>query len=62
MKRMGSEEARRTFRDLLDDAHDGEFTEISRHAKPVAVVVPPEWFERAIAALAGSDGRSDRSS
>ena len=40
MKQVGSDEARRTFRDLLDDANRGEATEISRNGKPVAVLMP----------------------
>jgi len=48
MKQIGSEEARRTFRDLLDDAQRGEAVEILRHDKPVAVLVPVEWWEAAV--------------
>jgi prevent-host-death family protein len=40
MKQLGSDEARRTFRDLLDDAQQGESTEISRNGKPVAILIP----------------------
>ena len=52
MKQLGSEEARRRFRDLLDDAQRGEPTEISRNGKAVAVLVPAEWYEHQRAALA----------
>ena len=44
MKQIGSEDARRKFRDLLDDAQRGERTEISRNGKPIAVVVPADWY------------------
>ena len=40
MKKLGSDEARRTFRDLLDAAVRGEYTEISRNGKPIAVLTP----------------------
>lgn len=61
MKQLGSEEARRRFRDLLDDAQRGESAEISRNGKPIAVLVPAEWYEHQRAALAafaeaGMDG------
>jgi prevent-host-death family protein len=58
MKQVGSEEARRIFRDLLDDALQGESAEISRNGKVVAVLVPAGWYEQTRAALrafAGSD-------
>jgi prevent-host-death family protein len=42
MKQLGSDEARRKFRDLLDDAQRGESTEISRNGKPIAVLVPAD--------------------
>jgi len=48
MKQLGSEEARRTFRDLLDEAQRGERTEISRNGKPVAVMVPADWYATVI--------------
>lgn len=61
MKRIGSEDARRKFRDLLDDAQVGESAEISRNGKPVAALVPIKWYEHQRAALAayaneGMDG------
>ena len=45
MKQVGSDEARRFFRDLLDEAVRGESVEISRNGKPVAVLVPAGQFE-----------------
>jgi prevent-host-death family protein len=47
MKRIGSEDARRKFRDLLDDAQAGESAEITRNGKPVAVLVPIGWYRNA---------------
>ncbi len=48
MKQVGSEEARRAFRDLLDEAMRGESTEIQRSGKPVAVLVPADWYRNAL--------------
>lgn len=48
MKQLGSQEARRAFRDLLDDAQQGESAEITRNGKPVAVLVPVEWRDAVI--------------
>lgn len=52
MKQIGSEEARRTFRDLLDDAQRGEVIEVTRNAKPIAVLVPADWYHAAVKQLA----------
>lgn len=54
MKHLGSDEARRTFRNLLDDAYRGESTEISRNGKPVAILVPSDWHKAALSALRDS--------
>jgi prevent-host-death family protein len=51
MKQVGSQAARRDFRDLLDDAQLGESAEISRNGKPVAVLVPAGWYEHTRATL-----------
>lgn len=53
MKQVGSEEARRAFRDLLDDAQRGEATEVTRNAKPIAVLVPVNWYRTAAAIRKG---------
>jgi len=51
--RLGVQKAREGFRDVVDNALiKGDITVIERHGKPVAAVVPYEWFERAEAALA----------
>jgi prevent-host-death family protein len=52
MKQLGSEEARRAFRDLLDEAVRGESVEISRNGKAVAVLVPADQYERTAEHLA----------
>lgn len=46
-----SAEARRRIRDLLDDAQQGVHTEVRRYDKPVAVIVPADWYEKAREAL-----------
>lgn len=46
---MSSDEARRRWRDLLDEAQKGETAEISRNGKPIAALVPIEWFRNATA-------------
>ena len=41
-----SNEARDSFRDLLDEiARDGAHIYVLRYDKPAAVLVPVEWFE-----------------
>lgn len=50
-KQVRSDEARRNFRDLLDEVeHRGMHITIARYDKPAAVVVPVEWYEEADAA------------
>lgn len=39
-KMVGSEEARRRLPELLDKAHEGEITIITRRGKPCAAIVP----------------------
>lgn len=58
MKQIGSDDARRDFRALLNDVeHQGEHVTIMRYQTPAAVVVPVEWYEKARAAVEGaSDG------
>ena len=51
MKQIGSDEARRRFRDLLDDAQRGEPAEIARNGKPIAVLVPADWYHAAVEQL-----------
>ena len=48
MRDIKSDEARRTFRDLLDEVErDPEAAvRISRYDRPVAVVVSAVWYER----------------
>lgn len=50
---LPAEQARKEFADLLDGSqHKGEFTEITRRNKRSGVLVPPDWFDAAIEALA----------
>jgi PHD/YefM family antitoxin component YafN of YafNO toxin-antitoxin module len=52
MREIHSDEARRRFRPLLDDVeHHGERVKILRYDRPAAIMVPPDWYERAEAAL-----------
>ena len=44
MQEMSSDEARRNFRHVLNDAANGKPTTINRYSEPVAVVVPVEWY------------------
>lgn len=47
------EEARKKFADLLDDSQfRSAHTEITRRGKTAGYVVPPEWYARAVEALA----------
>ncbi|MFS4103792.1 type II toxin-antitoxin system Phd/YefM family antitoxin [Streptomyces sp. PD-S100-1] len=47
------EQARKEFADLLDGTqHKGEFVQITRRNKPAGVIVPPDWFDTAVTALA----------
>ncbi|MET9119973.1 type II toxin-antitoxin system Phd/YefM family antitoxin [Streptomyces sp. NPDC004528] len=49
---VGVQIARDNLRDHIDAAvESGQITRITRHGKPVAALVPNEWFERAQAAL-----------
>lgn len=48
------EEARKRFADLLDDSQfRSTHTAITRRGKTAGIVVPPEWYARAIEALEG---------
>ena len=44
-KRKGAEEARKQFPTLLDDAEKGRSTIITRHGRPIAVLVPIDEYE-----------------
>lgn len=47
------EEARKKFADLLDDSQfRSTHTAITRRGKTAGIVVPPEWYARALEALA----------
>lgn len=52
MKRVRSDEARRTFRTLLNEVeHQGAHVQVLRYDTPAAVLVPVPWYEAAQAAL-----------
>lgn len=44
------EQARKEFADLLDGSqHKGEHTEITRRGKRSGILVPPDWYDTAVA-------------
>lgn len=48
MRQVKSDDARRTFRELLNAVrYHGEHVEILRYKTPEAVIVPKDWYERA---------------
>lgn len=47
------EQARKEFADLLDGSqHKGEHAEITRRGKRSGILVPPDWYDAAVAAIA----------
>lgn len=47
------EEVRKKIADVLDGTqHYGQHVEITRRGKRAGIVVPPEWYDRAVEALA----------
>jgi prevent-host-death family protein len=49
---LGVQETRDNLRTRVDvTIEDGTHTVVTRHGKPVAVLVPMEWYRRASAAL-----------
>jgi prevent-host-death family protein len=55
MRRVKSEEARRNFRSLLDEAERGEPIEVQRYDRPVAVLVPADWYRLVLDYIALTD-------
>lgn len=63
MKPVRSDDARRRFRELLDDVeHKGEHVTIMRYQHPAVVIVPITWYEQIIEELADAHegGRKER--
>lgn len=56
MESMQSHDARTRWSDLLRAVDKGEHVEIRRYLTPLAVMVPKDWHDRALAALDGEDG------
>lgn len=55
-KQILSEEARRNFGALLGEVqYQGVHITVMRYKTPAAVIVPPDWYGRALQALAASD-------
>jgi prevent-host-death family protein len=48
---MGIQELRVRLRERVNAAEQGEHTVFARHAKPVAVLVPIDWYRDAAKAL-----------
>lgn len=46
-----ADEARRRLRELLNEVGKGGVVEIRRYDTPEAILVSPDWYERALAAL-----------
>lgn len=58
MKQVGSDDARRDFRALLNDVeHQGEHITVMRYKTPAAVIVPVWWYDLAEDLM---DNRGDR--
>jgi antitoxin (DNA-binding transcriptional repressor) of toxin-antitoxin stability system len=51
MRSYQSHDARLKMREILGAVERGETVEIRRYDTPTAIVVSPEWFKRAQAAL-----------
>lgn len=53
---VSSDEARTKFRDLMDEVirHESHIY-VMRYGKPVAVIVPVEWYEQVRAQTAASE-------
>jgi prevent-host-death family protein len=53
MKEYRSDEARRAFREILNEVeHQGEHVTVLRYQTPAAVVVPVEWYDAVTALVA----------
>lgn len=52
---MPSTAIRRRLADILIRVHAGEHIPITHYDRPAAVMVPPEWYQAAVAALAAAD-------
>lgn len=55
MDSRSTQDARRDFAALIEDVLRGEHVELTRYGRPVAVIVPDEWYRRAKAAIKESD-------
>lgn len=51
MDSRSTQDARRDFAALIEDVLRGEHVELTRYSRPVAVIVPQNWYEQAKAAL-----------
>lgn len=51
LTKVKSDDARRRMRALLNQVERGGFVEICRYQDPAAVMVPVEWYHRAVEAM-----------
>ena len=58
MQEINSEEARRKLSPLMDQVSHGAQVTVTRFGRPLVVIVSPEWFKKAEAALAAKPGPS----
>lgn len=58
METRSTQEARREFAALLEDVLRGQHVKITRHSRPLAVVVPLDWYKKAEAALESGEQQS----
>ena len=55
---VSSDEARRTWRDILNAVeHNGEHVTVLRYGKAAAVMVPAGWYEQAQLAITEGTGQ-----
>ena len=58
MRQSSSDDVRRNWRQMLTDIEEhGEHVGVVRYKHLAAVVVPADWYEQAVSALAASDAR-----
>lgn len=50
-----SGEFRRNMTDYMLRANRGDTIEVTFYGRPYAVLVPPDWYERAVRALAAAE-------
>lgn len=59
MEHLSSEDARRSFAALMEDVLRGKHVGVTRYGRPLAVIVPSEWYQEARKAL-GMPGEGEQ--